>query len=341
MSDNDRERNDRDVPRTVHDAMFKTVFSDLALAAQELCAVLPPALVACVDWSVLTPMPTTFVDAAFRQHVSDLVFQGRFLEGGDMVFWLLAHQSAEDWWMLERVIETKGMMWASWRRQHPEARHLPVIVPVVIYNGPRPWRAPRDMHALYGLSAELGAALGPHVLSCTLIIDDLCAVDDEDLRSRRMDAHGRLYLFALARAARKDFLDRLSAWESVLRAAFDSGGAERIFPFSIYTTQVHRYTDPDTIRKRIAAVLGPERENAMQTFYEIAGQEAFDKGFDKGREDGLETGRAMLLRLLDRRFGTVPEPIAARLAAATSPEVQRWFDRALDAASLDEVFASE
>jgi hypothetical protein len=85
------------------------------------------------------------------------------------------------------------------------------------------------------------------------------------------------------------------------------------------------------------AVLGPERENAMQTFYEIAAQEAFDKG----REEGLEGQRAMLLRLLDRRFGAVPEPIAARVAAATSPDIERWIERLLDAASLDDVFASE
>jgi predicted transposase YdaD len=74
MSGNDRDRNDGDVPRTVHDALIKSMFSEPVLAAQELRAVLPPALVACVDWSVLTPMPTSFVDAAFRQRVSDLVF---------------------------------------------------------------------------------------------------------------------------------------------------------------------------------------------------------------------------------------------------------------------------
>ena len=54
MTGDDRDRNGDGMPRTVHDAMFKTVFSDPTLAAQELRAVLPPALVACVDWSVMT-----------------------------------------------------------------------------------------------------------------------------------------------------------------------------------------------------------------------------------------------------------------------------------------------
>jgi hypothetical protein len=53
-------------------------------------------------------------------------------------------------------------------------------------------------------------------------------------------------------------------------------------------------------------------------------------------KERLEGQRAMLLRLLGRRFGAVLEPIAARVAAATPPEVERWFDRALDAASLGE-----
>lgn len=47
---------------------------------------------------------------------------------------------------------------------------------------------------------------------------------------------------------------------------------------------------------------------------------------------------ALLLRVLDRRFGAVPARIAARVAAARRPELERWFDRALDAESFDDVF---
>jgi hypothetical protein len=342
MTGNDRDRNDGDVPRTVHDALFKNLFSDPALAAQELCAVLPPALVACVDWSVMTLMPTSFVDAVFHQRISDLMYQSRFREGGDVIFWLLEHQRKEDWWMLERVIGTKRMMWLLWHKQQPEARHLPVIVPVVVYNGPRPWRAPRDMHALYGVSEDVFAALGPHVLSCTLIIDDLSAIEDEALRARRMDAYARLSLFAMARAAAEDFLDRLQAWQVELRIVFDAGDVERILSFLVYTFRVHRHTDRGTIRKRIAAVVGPNQEDVVQSFYDMVVQEGFEDGLEKGIEKGIEKGqRAMLLRLLGRRFGALAEPIAARVAAAAPSELERWFDRALDAASLDDVFRSE
>jgi len=190
------------------------------------------------------------------------------------------------------------------------------------------------MHALYGVSEDVRAALDPHVLSCTLIIDDLSAHAAEDLRARSMDAYVRLCLFAMAHAAEEDFLDRLQDWKLELRRAFESGDAERILSFLVYTCHVHRHADPRAIRKRIAALVGPNQEDTVQTFYEMVVQEGFDKGLETGQ-------RAILLRQLGRRFGAVPEPMAARVAAATPPELERWLDRVLDAASLDDVFAGE
>jgi hypothetical protein len=107
--------------------------------------------------------------------------------------------------MLQRILDTKSVMWWTWRRLNPDARHLPVIVPVVVYNGRRPWRAPTNMHALYALPDELRASLGPHVLSYSFVLDDLCAATDESLRSRRMDEYARLCLFAMARASSPTF----------------------------------------------------------------------------------------------------------------------------------------
>ena len=57
---------------------------------------------------------------------------------------------------------------------------------------------------------------------------------------------------------------------------------------------------------------------------------------DRGRREGEAR---TLLQLLARRFGTVPEAVTERVARASIDDVERWFDRAVDAASLDDVFA--
>ncbi|HEU4417463.1 MAG TPA: DUF4351 domain-containing protein, partial [Planctomycetota bacterium] len=50
-------------------------------------------------------------------------------------------------------------------------------------------------------------------------------------------------------------------------------------------------------------------------------------------------GRAdTLLRLLGKRFGTLPEGITRRIRSANAFDLDRWTDRILDAESLREVF---
>jgi hypothetical protein len=47
----------------------------------------------------------------------------------------------------------------------------------------------------------------------------------------------------------------------------------------------------------------------------------------------------MLARILTKRCGAVPSEVQARVDAASPEELERWTDRAIDASSLDEVFA--
>lgn len=43
---------------------------------------------------------------------------------------------------------------------------------------------------------------------------------------------------------------------------------------------------------------------------------------------------------MSRRYGPLPGWVGERLAKAGSEDLERWADRVLDAASLDEVFGS-
>jgi hypothetical protein len=84
--------------RTLHDAFFKQVFGDPALAAAELQAVIP-ALADHVDWPSLTPAPSNVVNAVFQQRVGDLVFHARLAAGGEALLWfLIEHQSSSCPW---------------------------------------------------------------------------------------------------------------------------------------------------------------------------------------------------------------------------------------------------
>ena len=68
-------------------------------------------------------------------------------------------------------------------------------------------------------------------------------------------------------------------------------------------------------------------------------QRARDEGWQEGRQEGRHEGeRAVLERLLRRRFGLLPPAVAARLSRASADEIEAWADNVLDAATLDDVF---
>ena len=67
-----------------------------------------------------------------------------------------------------------------------------------------------------------------------------------------------------------------------------------------------------------------------------------EKWKDEGRQEGIQEGerstlRRMFLRLLERRFGAVPVDLMLTSEKLVATQLNRLFDLAVDAASLDEV----
>jgi hypothetical protein len=69
----------------------------------------------------------------------------------------------------------------------------------------------------------------------------------------------------------------------------------------------------------------------------------FQKGHDEGEAKGKTLGKAegkaeLLTRLLQRRFGSLPDWVETRLGQATPAQLDAWADRVFDAALLESVF---
>jgi len=85
----------------------------------------------------------------------------------------------------------------------------------------------------------------------------------------------------------------------------------------------------------------------MGTLAEAWIEQGMEKGIEKGKREGLLQGRQeglrkektnALTRLLERRFGILPEAVGERVGAASLEQLDAWFDAAIDAGSLGEVF---
>jgi Domain of unknown function (DUF4351) len=77
-----------------------------------------------------------------------------------------------------------------------------------------------------------------------------------------------------------------------------------------------------------------EKENKMEYVSSIE-QVRSEQRFHEGEQGGKTE---MLSRLLTRRFGVLPPATQAQIKQATIEQIDAWFDRGMDAATLDEVF---
>ena len=71
-------------------------------------------------------------------------------------------------------------------------------------------------------------------------------------------------------------------------------------------------------------------------------EEWMKEGEARGLVQGRAEGKAeTLLRLLERRFGAVPEDARARILAAPVRDLDAWFDASVSASDLDDVFGND
>ncbi len=120
-----------------HDKLFRTVFSDTEEAALFLREQLPADIANRVEWSTLTLVETSFVDESMRDSESDLLYTVQMKGSGVLVFLylLFEHQSKPDRWMRFRLLKYMCRIWDESFKQNPEQTELPLILPVVFYQG--------------------------------------------------------------------------------------------------------------------------------------------------------------------------------------------------------------
>ncbi|MFT3764083.1 MAG: Rpn family recombination-promoting nuclease/putative transposase [Minicystis sp.] len=314
---------------TPHDALFKAAFSKLRHARGLLRALVPVPLERRIAWPTLRLESGIAVgDEDLDEQRMDLVYSARAGKQRVLIYVLAEHQSKVDPWMAFRLLCYLIAIWKGYRAQHPRAKRLPAILPIVVHHSPTGWTAPVAFEELVDADAELLAAFGPYVPRFRFLLDDLSSQTDATLRARtQMTAGGRVVILSLKhgrsqvavriRVLAPDGRSRAArdVLASVMRYILETSGAE-----------------PATLRELLARQVGPEEAEKMLTTAERLRRE--------GREEGeILAKRETVLLLLRQRFGRLPAATVARIDKAQVAELDVWFKRGLTASSLDDVLA--
>jgi hypothetical protein len=285
--------------------------------------VLPPGLSARLDLGKLAQVPATFIDESLKRRHSDLLFSAP-MDGRDaFVYVLVEQQRKSDPLMAFRMLRYVIRIWDAYLDEHPRARKLPAVIPLVVYNGSGKWSAPLRLQDLIDPAPGQREEEREYLPRFSFLLDDLAVVDPGELRTRNLTPVALLTLVLFMRAPGNPRLaEELRPWADVMRAVLDQpGGTEFFFMLLTYSEVVSN--TPDSEFGRMAALLGPDAEKVYMTTAEM-----------------LEARGAtrVLIQVLEARFGPLPESVSEKVHEASIAQVEKWTPRAATVATLDEVF---
>jgi predicted transposase/invertase (TIGR01784 family) len=331
-----------------HDALVKVVFGKPEHAHGMLRAVIPAALAEALDWPTLTLRPGSFVDLALKEQHTDLLYTATWRDGGELlVYFLFEHLSTppkKDGLLAYRLLRYQVRIWEDWHARNPDAKALPMIIPIVMYHGVTPWSEPRLFDALLDVPASVRPTVAPYLIQFAYLLNDLSEISDDELRNGAMlTALAKLATICLKHARTStDFIKILARWMDVTReVARAPNGLSALAQVLCYILEVNDHVEREALQALLEREIGPEAKEAIVT----AGQQIREEGRQEGRQEGRREGRregecAVLLRQLRRRFGdAVNADIEQRVATASIEQIDTWAERVLSAATLAELLA--
>jgi predicted transposase YdaD len=311
-----------------HDTVYKDIFGHPAMARDLLAGFTGLTCFRGLEPSAFERVNASYVCDQFIQRHGDMVWKVRIGTELIFVYFLLEFQSQPERWMALRMQVYVGLLYQDLvkRGELAASSRLPLVLPVVFYNGRAPWTAANELRTLVAQGPdELTSfqASQRYLLIDQSRIDPALLANARDLVSIifRVELSDSLHVLYEVRSA-------LTAWlagqeQAALRRSI-AAWIKRVLQRESESASfdIEQFLEGETMGERY-----PQRKYDTWTDYEQ----------DQGRKKVL---RELLRRQLQRRFGEIPQSFNATIEEAGSPELMLWFERTLEAHDFQEVFAA-
>ena len=309
-----------------HDSSYKFLFSNPELVRDLIIGFVPDEWLHSLDYSTLEKVPGSYISEDFRNRADDIVW--RVKVGGEWIYLylLIEFQSSVDKYMALRMMVYQGLLYQDLikRAEVLDDGRLPPILPIVLYNGSQRWTAPIDVGDLIPPVPGLVEQFKPK--HKYLLINENAYSDSELASVKNLVAAVFRIEHPATPEAIGELLNLLSEWLS------DRPDLRRMFALWIRATLMRK------VKYRIVL---PQIDDLEELNVMLADRlEEWANGYMlKGKLEGKQQGESLALqKLLVKRFGGVPASVAEKIESASMDQIEAWFDKAIDAKYLDEVF---
>jgi hypothetical protein len=221
--------------------------------------------------------------------------------------------------------------------EHDDA--VPFLFQILLMQGRSPLKV-RHYQLTPDARNALGAlASGPTMEPLVRLID-VPAMDDATLYAARPAATFLLILKSVRQATVMEHLSVILTHISTLEPfARSTDLRDTVLAYLLCgTPEIDKERYAQIIESHFPSIEAP----TMKTVGEILLEEGYEEGLREGEARGLHAGKGdALLLILRKRFGAISAQYLARIERADLDQLQRWTESALDAASVDAVFADQ
>lgn len=313
----------------LQDQHYRKLFSSLHMVRALFHGILPEGLRPLLDLDSLAPLPTDYVSGKQRDRQGDLVWRVRRRDGCELYLLLmLEHQSRPDRFMSIRFMGYSALLYEdfSLRRPAPATQKLPLVLPILLYNGAARWREPTRVADLVDTAPRVLQPYQPDmkyllldegalVMQGKLPGDNLAAILFRLEHSQELEQTQELVQTLLRLTAAPPYQE--------LRHVLGSWMRHVLLPRALpQANSLPRSTD----LQEISAMMNAHTQDWSYSW----------------RQKGVQEGCSRLLAgQLKRKFGALPDAVQQRLQQASRAQLEAWSLNVLEARDLDAVFAPE
>lgn len=217
-------------------------------------------------------------------------------------------------------------IWNDFIKEQPkQVKKLPLIVPMVFYNGTKPYDKPRNLRKIIE---------GPPELIEEMLFKDFHLIDtnmiqDETLKEQVWSG---IVTFVFKHSRDRNFRNAFREFCKRSQILIKNNGERAVPLINVllnYQSLVGEWKNPkEMLDIAQENLIEPKSgEKLMMTLAEYLGE--------IGRKQGESS---LLLRLLSRKYGIIPTYYRNKIEQADADTLLVWGERVLDALTLEEVF---
>ena len=330
----------------VHDRFFKETFGDVVVTKDFLKHYLPEAVQQYIDVETLLPQKDSFIDEKLNESFSDLLFQAEIFGEKGYLYFLFEHKSSPD---KSTTLQLLKYIVNIWETKKNAQGHLPVVVPLVIYQGAQRWNVPKYFGEMIQDYQHLPAELMAYIPNFTYQFYDFSYRSDEEIKGQAILKIYHTMIKEIFKPNNPDIFDSIkhalnyfSEIESKTRAI---EYFETVMRYIFTVNKNFTKEEGEKMMKKIEEHYPEGKKVATSLadlFIERGKIEGKAEGKAEGKIEGKIEGKAegirhVILQLLTNKFGVLPTHLEKAIAKLELPILEKIAGNMFNYATIEDV----